>query len=459
MDDNKKFASINFKAYLSSLIIIVALIIATYVLTFVLPAGRYDDSGNFIYIQGGVDFPIWKLLLSPFLVLGSDGNFLLIAILVFLLVIGGIFEALNKCNFMEYLLKKLVNRFHNKKYLLIAILVLFFMLLGSFVGTFEEVIPMIPFICALTVSLGFDNLVGLGVSLLAAGSGFACGIMNPFTIGIAQELAKVPMFSGVWIRILAFILIYALLVSFLIIHAKRVEKKNKGDTSKEVNFDYVKDPKMDKAVWTFSGILLGGLALVISSTFIPALRDYTLIIIALAFLIGGITACLIIGMKAKEIIKCFGKGALTMLPALAMILLASSIRYILVESYRIDTLVYNLINFTNGLSKYVLILFIYLIVFLVEIFIASGSAKAFLLIPLLLPIASKFGISANLVCLAYIFGDGFSNYIYPSDAALIISLRLSDYTYVGYMKKTWVYHLLTILITSGILLLGVAINY
>ena len=100
-----------------------------------------------------------------------------------------------------------------------------------------------------------------------------------------------------------------------------------------------------------------------------------------------------------------------------------------------------------------------MIVLITEIFIASGSAKAFLLMPLLLPVASAFGIPANLVCLAYIFGDGFSNYIYPSDAALIISLKLSNYTYPKYMKDTWLFHLLSIVVTAGILLLGVAIGY
>lgn len=113
----------------------------------------------------------------------------------------------------------------------------------------------------------------------------------------------------------------------------------------------------------------------------------------------------------------------------------------------------------DGLSPYLLILFIYFVVVLTELFIASGSAKAVLLIPLILPIATAFNIPANMVVLAYIFGDGFANYIYPTDAALPISLNLSDYTYVRYIKDTWIYHLLTFLFTCGILLLGLAVGY
>lgn len=455
-EKQNKLDQISIKSYLSSLIIILVLMIVTYILTFVLKAGKYV--GDVYTLTPEVKFPVWKFLLSPFLVLGSDGNSLLTAILVFLCVIGGVFEALTRCSFMEYLLKKLVNKFYKKRYGLIYILVLFFMLLGSFVGTFEEVIPMIPFVCALSVSLGFDNLIGLGVSLLAAGSGFACGIMNPFTIGIAQKLADVSLFSGLWIRVITFILIYFTLTTFLIIHARRVEKKNKRNPE-EFKINFERNEKLDKAILVF-GIILGtGLILVISSTVITFLQDYTLIIIALCFLIGGIAASLISGMNLKELGKAFAKGTWIMLPGILMILLASSIRYILVESSRLDTLIYHLMNLTDGLSPYVLILFIYLVVFFVEMFIASGSAKAVLLIPLILPIATRFGISPNLVCLAYIFGDGFSNYIYPSDAALLISLNLSDYTYVRYMKNTWIYHVLTFIITAAILLLGVAINY
>ena len=103
-----KLESIGIKSYISSILIILCLMIATYVLTFFLPAGQYDVNEVYGELEG-VSFPFYRFLLSPVLVLGSDGNTLLIAILAFLLVIGGVFEALTRCNFMEYLLKKLEN--------------------------------------------------------------------------------------------------------------------------------------------------------------------------------------------------------------------------------------------------------------------------------------------------------------------------------------------------------------
>ena len=141
-----------------------------------------------------------------------------------------------------------------------------------------------------------------------------------------------------------------------------------------------------------------------------------------------------------------------MIPAIALILLASSIRYILVESSRLDTMIYNLINITKGLSPYLLILVIYLIVFITEIFIASGSAKAFLLIPLIMPIATALGLPANLVCLAYIFGDGFSNYIYPITYAFRAMVGETGPTYSGYRLLPYTFGRFGIMLAIAVVL-------
>jgi uncharacterized ion transporter superfamily protein YfcC len=107
----------------------------------------------------------------------------------------------------------------NRKYLLLPLVSLFFMGLGAFVGSFEECVPLVPIAVALAYSLGWDALTGLGMSLLAVGFGFSTGVCNPFTVGVAQELAGLPMFSGIWMRLLTFVLITAVAMAFLIPYA------------------------------------------------------------------------------------------------------------------------------------------------------------------------------------------------------------------------------------------------
>ena len=108
--------------------------------------------------------------------LGASGSGTLIAVIVFLLVIGGIFNALDQCGLMRYILTKTASRFSSVRYRLMAAVSLFFMALGAMIGSFEECVPLVPLVVALSVNLGWDALTGVGMSLLAAGCGFASGI-------------------------------------------------------------------------------------------------------------------------------------------------------------------------------------------------------------------------------------------------------------------------------------------
>ena len=186
----KKGLNISAKSFISALAVIFVLMVLTYILTFIVPGGG---------------IPFWKWALSPVLVLGAEGNGSLIAVLAFLLVIGGVFNSLEKGGLMRYLLDRITYRFGKNRYALLAVITLFFMSMGAFIGSFEECVPLVPIVVALAIRLGWDSFSGLGMSLLAAGCGFASGVCNPFTVGVAQELAGLPMFSGMWLRMLSFI--------------------------------------------------------------------------------------------------------------------------------------------------------------------------------------------------------------------------------------------------------------
>ena len=167
-----------------------------YALTFVIPGG---------------DISFVKWILSPILVLTTNESGTILAVLAFLFVIGGVFNALQKSGLMNYMLDKIVYRFSEKRYELLAIMIFFFMALGSFIGSFEECVPLVPIVVALAIRMGWDDLTGLGMSLLAIGCGFSAGVCNPFTIGVAQSLVGLPMFSGIWFRLVCFAVIYGIL--------------------------------------------------------------------------------------------------------------------------------------------------------------------------------------------------------------------------------------------------------
>ena len=467
MSDNKqKGLNISVKSFISAILVIFLLMVASYVLTLVIPSGEYarveDASGNividteagFTEVEGGI--PFWKWLLSPILVLGAQGSGTLIAVIAFLLVIGGIFTALDKCGLIKYMLDKIAHHFGAVRYRLLPLIVLFFMALGAMVGSFEECVPLVPIVVALAVNLGWDALTGIGMSLLACGCGFASGVCNPFTVGVAQQLAGLPMFSGAWLRILGFVLIYLLLTAFLMIYAKKIEKPI---AHSEIADNFVRDKKMDKGVVCFAAILGTGILFVLLSGFIPALQDLTMIIVAVMFLVAGIVSTLVSGMSAKELGKSSLSGVVSILPAVLMILMASSIKYTLEEAKVLDTVLHGAVGIAESLPTWTVILFIYLIVLVMNFFIPSGSAKAFMLIPLIVPMAQIFGISSQLCIVAFAFGDGFSNVFYPTNPALLISLGLADVSYTKWFKWSWKFQALNILLTSAILLFGLAVGY
>lgn len=442
MDEKQnKGLNIGVRSFLISIGIIFLLMVATYILTLIIP-GR------------GISFIKW--LLSPILVLGAPGSGTIIAVLIFLLVIGGIFNSLTVGGLMNYMLSKLVNRFGDVKYKLMAVLVLFFMAMGSFVGSFEEIISMTPIVVGLAVALGWDKVTGMAMSLLAAGCGFAAGIANPFTIGIAQGLAGLPMFSGIWFRALSFVFIYALLLWYIRRHAIAIENT---DSRGAAHVEYTDDPRMNRGIKAFAIILGAGILIVLSSSVITALQDYTMIIVALMFLIAGIVAVLLSGMSMRELGRTFVKGMITIAPSILMILMASSIKYTMEESGILDTMLNSAADMARGMSKSSLILFIYLICLVMNFFIASGSAKVFLLIPIIAPLAQMFGLSMQLAISAFAFGDGFSNVFYPTNAGLLIALGLTEISYGEWFRYSWKFQALNLILTSGLLLFGLAIGY
>lgn len=465
-EKEKKGLTISVRSFVIAIAVIFALMMLTYVLTFIIPGGQYeriedaggnliiDTASEFVAVQGGIVF--WKWLLSPILVLAAEGSGTLIAVIIFLLVIGGVFNSLDRCGLVKYMLARLTARFGKTRYRLLAVVTLFFMAMGSLVGSFEECVPLVPIVVALSVSLGWDALTGIGMSLLAAGCGFAAGVFNPFTVGVAQSLAGLPMFSGAWLRAVSFVCIYCLLLFFVRLHAKKVARAL--DVEK-LQTEFVRSSAMDKALTCFAAILGGGIVLVLLSSVVTVLQDYTMIIVAVMFLVAGMVSPRIAGMSGRELGKTFWDGLVSILPAVLMILMASSIKYTLEQANVLDTILHSAVGAADSLPKWTVILFIYGIVLVMNFFIASGSAKAFMLMPLIVPLAQVFGVSAQLCVMAYAFGDGFSNVFYPTNPALLISLGLADVDYGTWFKWSWKFQMMNLLLTSALLLFGLAVGY
>ena len=482
---NSTGLNISAKSFLAAIIILFALMVTAYILTFIIPGGQYDRisadgqelivDGSFHYTEGGLSFMKW--LLAPILVLGAEGSGTIIAVIAFLLVVGGIFFSLDKSGLMNYMLEKICHRFRDSKYRMLALITLFFMAMGAFVGSFEECVPMIPLAVALAISMGWDTRIGLGMSLLAVGCGFASGVCNPFTVGVAQELMGLPMFSGMGYRLISFAVIYGILMGFLMYHAKKLDKSalSENISSDKTGTDrqpcappcgpqtspeaFAADTKLDKGLIVFASVLGTGILMILCSAFVPFLQSILMPLIAVVFLVAGVSSCLICGMTKKDLAKNCLDGVISIFPAVLLILMASSIKYILTEANILDTLLFYLTGLITRLPESISILFVYLCTLVMNFFIPSGSAKAFLLMPLMAPLSDLCGFSRQLSVLAFAFGDGFSNLFYCTNPVLLISLGLSGISYGKWAKWSLPFQLLILTATCGLLLIGAAVGY
>ena len=165
------------------------------------------------------------------------------------------------------------------------------------------------------------------------------------------------------------------------------------------------------------------------------------------------------GSRLWKVAITFKDGVMSVLPGVLLILMANSIRFTLMEGNILDVILQGAISLASGMPAWGVILFIYGLVLFLNFFIPSGSAKAFLLMPLIVPLAEAFGISAQLCVLAFVFGDGFSNVFYPTNPVLLISIGLANVSYGTWARWSGKFQLINLVLTSALLLFGMAIGY
>ncbi|MBE0601238.1 MAG: hypothetical protein IH607_05570, partial [Firmicutes bacterium] len=219
------------RTFIVAFVILFLLMMTVGVLTRVIPTGSYTremvDGREMLVEYQQTDmakFPVYRWFTAPVEVLFSADGAVVIVIIFFLLAVSMAFSLLEKSSIMTLFISGVARRFGGKKYLLMAIIVFVFMLMGAVLGTFEENIALVPLILALSYCLGWDSLVGLGISMLASCFGFTAAITNPFSIAITQKLANLPLYSGSGYRIIIFLVYFGVLFLFLYRYARKIEK-------------------------------------------------------------------------------------------------------------------------------------------------------------------------------------------------------------------------------------------
>ena len=352
----KASANIEFKSFITVVILLSFMLALSGALSYIIPNGSFDRDVDGIIIdgsytvneeQGGI--ALWRVITAPIRVFASDDALTIIMISVFLLVMSGVFNLLEKTGGTKIVISRMIKRLADRGGPVICFCVLVFMLFGSFFGMFEELVTLLPLIIMFMLSMGFDTMTGLGACLLAACFGFSAAITNPFSVGLAASIAGVGVSSGLWLRLIFFVIIYVTLCVFLMTHLKRIEADPKRSITyaidlekreKLTDFDSARErtPKNDKVFKVFCYFFAAqGVVLVLIAS-VRAISDLAIPILAISFLFGGIIAGLLVTEKKSDTFRHIAKGAVAMLPAVALIALASSIKLVMAEGKIIDCL-------------------------------------------------------------------------------------------------------------------------
>ena len=470
----KAFSSISLKSFLTVVIILLAILLCCGGLSYLIPQGAFarDEAGAIItgtYQRGEVSgIPFWRVITAPFRVFATSDGATIIAISVFLLIMSGIFNLLEKTGGIKTFIMQIMNRLKDRTGPVVCITVLAFMLFGSLFGMFEELVTLLPLIIVFMLSMKMDTMMGLGTCLLASCFGFSAAITNPFSVGIASQYAGVHTSSGTWLRMVFFVIIYGLLVGFLLLYQRKIKGKPEASLTYEADKarretlsveqgEFSSEQK--KAFRVYAGFfgIQGVILIAIAS--IRAISGLAIPILAASFLIFGMISGFVVNGKPGQVIRYFFQGATAMFPAVLMIAIASSVKLVMEESGIIDTIMNFVLNLLVGKNKFVAILLIYFLVIFLQLFIGSATAKIVLIMPIIMPIAKALGISPNLVILTYCMADGFTDVIMPTNPVLLIGLSMADVPYLKWVKWTWKLQLSVFVISILVLLFGVAVGY
>jgi uncharacterized ion transporter superfamily protein YfcC len=433
------------------------------VATWFVPGGEYQrrqekvgDSLRTVVVEGSyhpIDSrpQILEVFTAPirgFLKLGE--------IIAFIFIVGGAFFMLNETGALSAGIRRLVKRLRGREYLVIPLVMTMFSFFGSAFGMCEEAMPFVLVFVPLAIALGYDSLVGVSLSFLAAGVGFAGAFFNPFTLQIAQGLAGVEPLSGMGYRVLVWAVVTALTITWVMVYAARIKKHPEKSPMFELDRarreELAKEAALDAPfTWRHAsalGVLFTGMVAMVAGVIVWGWYIQEL---AGLFLGMGLAAGALSGLGPSRLAKSFVAGCKDIASAALVVAFAGGIIVLLEDGRIMDSLLHGLAEGTSKLPPLLAADVQYLIQMTVNFFIPSGSTKAALTIPIMAPLADLSGITRQTAVLAYQLGDGFTNMIIPTSGVTVGTLAMAKIPFERWFR--WHLPLQIVFVVLALLLL------
>ena len=458
------------KRFPDTLTIILAIMVLFIAMTWIIPAGEFDREtfgskeivipGTYhvlaeSYGQGLMDF-----LMAPIKGFQAAAD-----IIAFVLLVGGAFSMVSSTGAINAALYKVIGLARRRpkfKMWVIPLIMTLFSLGGSTFGMAEEVLVFILITIPLARALGYDSIVGIAMPFIGAGAGFAGAFINPFTMGIAQGIAGLPIGSGFGYRLFCWFVFTSVCTGFVMWYAKRIEKNPELSLVHEIDSQRTDEDLSSGDEIEFNtkrklvlALLTGAIALLL-----VGVNEWGWYIeeIAALFVGLGLVVAVTFRMNAHDASAAFVAGTKDVVTAAMVIGLSRGLLVLAEDGKIIDTMLFALSDAASGFPEAASIEIMFVFQTFLNFFIPSGSGQAALTMPLMAPLSDLLGITRQCAVLAYQFGDGISNLIIPTSGVTMGILEIAKVPYNKWFK--WIMPLMIILtIVAALLLLPPTIMF
>lgn len=412
-------------------VLLFSVIIVCTILTWVLPAGEFDRvmneaTGRTVAVAGtfhtvkqspvGI-FQMFQSIYNGMCDAGSVTFFVFVSFAsINIIIASGAFNGL---------VAGLLKVFKGKAR--VAIIPIFMFIVGiasSTIGLFEEWFPFVPVFAGIAMAMGFDAVVGMAIVAFGAATGYSGAMMNPFTVGIAQGIAEVAPMSGTGYRFLCHMALLVVGSALTIRYALKVQ----ADPSKSLVYGETGHITMSENDVQNSPfgireklvllILLGGIIAVVYGC---KVYGWYFAELSAVFVIMGVLSALVMGWGPNKIGELYSKGFTDIAMACMMIGLARGILMVLQAGNIIDTVVYYFSLPLAAFPSWFCGVAMLIMQTLLNFFIPSGSGQAAASMPIMAPLADLLGVSRDTAVLAFQFGDGLSNVLWPTAYPAILA--------------------------------------
>nr|XP_061812021.1 uncharacterized protein YcgA-like [Nerophis lumbriciformis] len=438
-----------------TLVLLLGMIALALVASYLLPQGefeRFENANGREQVKAGTYHALEDAeRVSPLAIFTAipQGFEAASEIIFFVFIAGGLFSVLRKTGTIDALIGLLLDKLGGAPQLLIGGGILVFAIGSSTIGMAEEYIPFVPVLLTLCIALGFDAMTAIGILCIGYGVGYGTALINPFTVLIAQGVAELEPASGLGFRLVLFVVFVAVGIHHVWSYANRVRK----DPASSLVADIEPDPTLKATErvpitsrhWLILAVVVGTIGLIVHGLGQWSGWGWGIHQMGAVFLGLSVVLALVAWMSPDDTAKAFCEGAAELTTTALLIGFARSILIILDDGKVIDTLVYGISLPLSHTGPTVAAIGMLAFQSLCNLFIPSGSGQAYVTMPIMAPLGDLVGVQRQVAVLAYQFGDGFTNILVPTNAALIGILTMARIPYdrwlrfiLPFMFKAWI---------------------